>query len=114
MQKLTTNYITPAKRPACDDVIDALLLPSNVLDTTVTPKSSDSHLFFRTWVRPIHGGTTQLIVEPRGEWIDIPNLDRAQPAIAEISRLLANQDREDERKVDLAIVTDMMILSRDR
>ena len=85
VQKLTTlpldDYITPAKQSACDDLIDALLLPPNVQDSTQIPNPA-IRSFRQTLVqRAIHGGTTQPIVESRGEWFDVPNLERAIPTL---------------------------------
>jgi hypothetical protein len=85
VQKLTTlplhDYVTPAKQSVCDDLIDALLLPPDVLDSAQIPNPA-IRSFRRTLVqRAIQGGTTRPIVEARGEWFDVPNLDRAQPAL---------------------------------
>lgn len=92
VQKLTTlplnDYITPAKQSACDDLIDALLLPPKVLDSTQIPNPA-IRSFRRTLVkRAIQGGTTQPIVESRGEWFDVPNLDGAEPALKKFRECL--------------------------
>ena len=85
VQKLTTlplnDYVTPAKQSACENLIDALLLPPDVLDSTRIPNPA-IRSFHRTLVqRAVEGGTKRPIVEARGEWFDVPNLDRAQPAL---------------------------------
>ena len=86
VQKLTTlpldDYCigVPEKQSACDDLIDALMLPVEVLDSAQIPNPA-IRSFRKTLVqRAVNTGITKT-VEARGEWFNVPYLEKARPAL---------------------------------
>lgn len=85
VQKLLTRpldeHVISAHESVCDDLIEALMLPAEALDSTLIPNPA-IRSFRRTLVqRAIHPECTTTVAEARGEWFNVTNLDEAQPAI---------------------------------